>query len=140
MRFPTFLPTYLQAGFPKKITNRENAELIIEEYYEMAAEHEQIANWLEEYKEMRETNFNYTEMLDARYEQGKADATKWIPCKEKLPEKGKYLVCGESGIITTLTYEEGWNCYRGYNDEIVRDKEITDIVAWMELPERYKDE
>lgn len=36
-------------------------------------EHEQLAKWLEELKELRETTFDYTKMLDARYEQGKID-------------------------------------------------------------------
>ena len=33
-------------------------------------EHEQLAEWLEELKNRRETNFNYVQLMDGRYRDG----------------------------------------------------------------------
>lgn len=55
----------------------DDTEIIEEALYEhklCAEEHEQIAEWLEELKALRETTFDYTQLFDARYEQGRADA------------------------------------------------------------------
>ena len=35
-----------------------------------AEEHEQLADWLEELKDRRETNFNYVQLMDGRYRDG----------------------------------------------------------------------
>ena len=35
-----------------------------------AEEHEQLAEWLEELKDRRETNFNYVQLMDCRYRDG----------------------------------------------------------------------
>ena len=35
-----------------------------------AIEHEQLADWLEELKNRRETNFNYVQLMDGRYRDG----------------------------------------------------------------------
>ena len=35
-----------------------------------AEEHEQLARWLEELKDRRETNFNYVQLMDCRYRDG----------------------------------------------------------------------
>ena len=35
-----------------------------------AEEHEQLADWLEELKNRRETNFNYVQLMDCRYRDG----------------------------------------------------------------------
>ena len=45
------------------------------EYYskpciECAREHEQLAEWLEELKELRERNFDYAQLIDTRYKDG----------------------------------------------------------------------
>lgn len=37
---------------------------------ECAEEHEQLAEWLEELKERRETNFDYVSLMDKRYYDG----------------------------------------------------------------------
>ena len=69
---------------------------------------------------------------------------KWILCENRLPtnktvwyENGQeYLTCSESGILQILSYCDGWNCYFvNDNMDVKRDNEITDIVAWMPLPD-----
>ena len=46
----------------------------LSDYYDMclkcAEEHEQLAEWLEELKDRRETNFNYVQLMDCRYRDG----------------------------------------------------------------------
>ena len=55
-------------------------------------------------------------------------AQQWIPCSEKLPDKnGKYLVVGRQKAINILKFDGGrWYGKWG-------------VVAWMPLPEPYKD-
>ena len=55
----------------------------------------------------------------------------WIPCSERLPNKsGWYVVtvCGHERIVDVLPYNSGWNG--------VTTKQ--EVVAWMPLPEPYK--
>jgi len=67
----------------------------------------------------------------------------WIPCSKRLPENTDewkaYITCNEKGIISTTFWADGWNCWRNPDGEINRACEITDIVAWMPLPEPYKE-
>ena len=53
---------------------------------------------------------------------------KWIPCSERLPDQnGKYLVVGRQKAINILKFDGGrWYGKWG-------------VVAWMPLPEPYKD-
>ena len=42
----------------------------------------------------------------------------------------------ESGVISTLWYNDGWNCcFVNDNMDVNRDNEIKDIIAWMPLPD-----
>lgn len=53
----------------------------------------------------------------------------WTPCNEKPPEKnGYYLVTGRQGAVNKRKYEDG----RWYGNWAV--------VAWMPLPEPYKED
>jgi len=75
------------------------------------------------------------------------DYSPWIPVSERLPKScGVYIVSRwfsdgeESAILTDANYYDG--CGEWYNDnrinwgrELVTDK----IVAWMPLPEPYKE-
>ena len=68
--------------------------------------------------------------LDKAYEMGKADALRWIPCNERLPNKADHtddmvLVCYRNGSVRFNTYMNGWA--QG------------NPVAWMLLPEPYKE-
>lgn len=65
----------------------------------------------------------------------------WIPCSERLPEENKkeylvflYGVSSKNGWCQVLNYEDGWNCSNGD-----KSNEIKDVVAWMPLPEPYKE-
>ena len=72
--------------------------------------------------------------------------TGWIPVTERLPETPKhyydrsaYLTCTETGYITSIYWWDGWNCLMEEDGTIYREHEIKDIVAWMPLPEPYKE-
>lgn len=78
------------------------------------------------------------------YEQGWNDALRsvyrnapnsWIPATERLPENDtEVLYCDEHEVIGTCHFWNGFNKYKHSNGE----NEMTDIVAWMYLPEPYK--
>ena len=56
-------------------------------------------------------------------------AQQWIPCSERLPnQNGKYLVVGRQKAINILKFDGG----RWYGKWV--------IVAWMPLPEPYREE
>ena len=61
------------------------------------------------------------------------DRMNWISVKEKLPEKnGEYIVCYEDGDVSTDWY--------GFTDDGLIAGFDEDIVAWMFLPEPYKED
>ena len=71
---------------------------------------------------------------------------KWILCENRLPtnpttwyEKGQeYLTCSNTGMLQILSYCDGWNCcFVNREEETFKDNEITDIIAWMPLPDPY---
>lgn len=78
------------------------------------------------------------------YEQGWNDALRsvyrnapnsWIPTAERLPENDtEVLYCDEHEVIGTCHFWNGFNKFKHSNGE----HEMTDIVAWMYLPEPYK--
>lgn len=60
----------------------------------------------------------------------------WIPCSERLPEKGETVIaCTLKGTFAGQYHDEGW--YREnmffYDSEIL----VKDVVAWQPLPEPY---
>jgi hypothetical protein len=73
---------------------------------------------------------------------------KWIPISERLPESsGVYIVSRwfsdgeESAILTDANYYDG--CGEWYNDNRInwgRELVTKKIVAWMPLPDPYKEE
>lgn len=78
------------------------------------------------------------------YEQGKADALRWIPVSERLPEAGiRYQVTFESGEVgyadfrNKIFFYDGsakdnvWEIDRYYEDD-------GEVIAWMPLPEPYE--
>lgn len=57
-----------------------------------------------------------------------AQPQRWIPCSERLPENGLYLITGKKGSVYPLRIEDGrW--YGGIKP-----------VAWMSLPEPYEEQ
>ena len=70
--------------------------------------------------------------IEKAYELGRESAQseqRWIPCSERLPDKnGKYLVVGRQKAINILKFDGGrWYGKWG-------------VVAWMPLPEPYREE
>lgn len=71
---------------------------------------------------------------------------KWIPCSERLPEKHgeMYLVTISDGSVYSFALQWDINRKRWYlsflnNGEIYIDY-IDDVIAWMPLPEPYKED
>lgn len=70
----------------------------------------------------------------------------WIPATERLPEtpekwwqKKDYLACFKGGYVLTVGWWDGWNCRMELDGTVDREHEMTDIIAWMPLPEPYKE-
>jgi len=75
------------------------------------------------------------------------DSQRWIPVTERLPEyltsvldMNDYMTCKGNGVISILHWCDGWNCCLHDDGSIYRDSEIKGVVAWMPLPEPYKEE
>lgn len=59
--------------------------------------------------------------------------TRWIPCSERLPEKGKQvLCCNKNGSVFTSTFT-----YLNSNGMVAFGQHY-EVIAWMPLPEPYK--
>ena len=59
----------------------------------------------------------------------------WIPVAERLPEKsGEYLATLWSGCVIILNYSTEHKVFNTYFDSDVP------VIAWMPLPEAYKEE
>ena len=81
------------------------------------------------------------------YNREKADANKWIPCSERLPDLDKYVLCtvndqGEGNEVAMMCLTTSikpddyyWTDYAGEYSW-----ELCEVVAWMPLPEPYKGE
>ena len=81
--------------------------------------HKQLTEWLEELKMLREKN-------------------RWIPCSERLPKKPE---CGENGYIVQKKrvaepFSAYWDGERWTNED---DDVVEGVMAWMPLPEPYKE-
>lgn len=61
-------------------------------------------------------------------------APHWIPCSERLPEDGFYLVTNKWHHIDLLNYQQN----RGWRHGNMQDTEgRPSVIAWMPLPEPY---
>lgn len=59
--------------------------------------------------------------------------SEWIPVSERLPEKGKQvLCCNRKGSVFTsaITYKD---------TRMIAFGQHCDVIAWMPLPEPYKE-
>lgn len=74
---------------------------------------------------------------------------RWIPCTERLPEMQEYDHCGDIlHVSDNVLFCDQTGVHIGYCETII-DKLIwqtedgrtyNDVVAWMPLPEAYKEE
>ena len=132
---------------------RRNANIEQNDYMDMrddAAEYRQLSIWLNELKWLRERFQSQPDLSEysdklwkAAYERGKAEAQqKWIPCSERLPKKNGFYLCTTKDCITILEFIEG-NPHYHEEPSFVSDvlgKCNSYVVAWMPLPEPYREE
>ena len=91
-----------------------------------AEEHEQLAEWLEELKALREH-------------------TTWIPCSERLPEEafGCLVTVMDCEPSTQTDFENILPYFVGYDGETWNDADGNvipfEVIAWQPLPEPYKE-
>ena len=91
-----------------------------------AEEHEQLAEWLEELKQLREQ-------------------TTWIPCSERLPEEafGCLVTVMDCEPSTQTDFENILPYHVGYDGDSWNDADGNvipfEVIAWQPLPEPYKE-
>lgn len=85
------------------------------------------------------------------YEQGRADATRWIPCSERLPKIGVqvliygmnyHFVIGKYDNVMVMQEDGDYyykDCFVMY-DAFNLMHELKNVIAWMPLPEAPKEE
>lgn len=76
------------------------------------------------------------------YIEGRADAKpRWIPCSERLPESGVYVLISHVGYVTEdyLDIDELIGGVYFWNSGISLNEELNNL-AWMPLPEPWKGE
>ena len=72
--------------------------------------------------------------LPQYYPENVVEETRWIPCSERLPEDNTdVIVCFYSGTVTEMRYW-GNGIFQGIYEHTTKV-----IVAWMPLPEPYKE-
>ena len=98
----------------------------IQKSKEATEEHEQLAEWLEELKALREH-------------------TTWIPCSERLPEEafGCLVTVMDCEPSTQTDFENILPYFVGYDGETWNDADGNvipfEVIAWQPLPEPYKE-
>lgn len=62
----------------------------------------------------------------------------WIPCSERMPEEKKEVLVSAGGELYIAEYEicQG----KEYWSEVIEYRNITDVDAWMPMPEPWKGE
>ena len=100
----------------------------------------EIQDILEELPPAQPDMSEYSDKLwKAAYKRGKAETQqRWIPCSERLPEKYQ-------AVLATLNNGELTYAWRFDVDEWVicegdRNATTDDILAWMPMPEPYREE
>lgn len=65
-----------------------------------------------------------------------SEQTRWIPCSERLPEENIHVLCKfyMGGMAECYHAHDYWHIVGGFRIK------IDDVLAWMSLPEGYKEE
>lgn len=89
-------------------------------------------------KELIEFCYNCMERVIDRlpqyYPENAVEESRWIPCSERLPENAMNVIAQfSSGTVTELRYA-GNGIFEG-----IYDYSTKVIIAWMPLPEPYKE-
>ena len=71
------------------------------------------------------------------YNQEKADANKWISCSERLPEEGTEVLGTDRNGCIRHVYKDKTGLYEFAT---VEEGMHIGIVAWMPLPDPYKED
>lgn len=87
-------------------------------------------------KDDKKTLFAYITSLESKYFMEMGNAQRWIPCSQRLPEEGLYVVTNKWHHIDFLYYQRGRGWYHG-NQQDIEGKPT--VIAWMPLPEPYKE-
>ena len=104
---------------------------------DLAAEHGQLADWLNELKVLRE---KIQTLLK------KQEADKWIPVTERLPEDDDYKAFSyyEDGAVLYCTKDGkiGFGWYYESTREWANEDDISpgEVIAWRPLPEPYQED
>ena len=82
------------------------------------------------------------EQYEKGYTDGRAECPEWIPCSERLPEDGQtvliqYVSRNDKEDITIAVGWMGYGSLCSWDDRVSC---MDDYVAWMPLPEPYKEE
>jgi hypothetical protein len=82
-------------------------------------------------KPYEDTGLTPEEIIDGKM------LTGWIPVEERLPEHGKEVLA----YIKHNYMEDGWRAYRvyEYTDHWVGMGNLCEVIAWMPLPEPYRE-
>ena len=71
--------------------------------------------------------------------------TEWIPCSERLPDIGELVLITQNRGDGDKTVETAYLTSDGPNDlywsiELFKSRETDEVLAWMPLPEPYREE
>ena len=94
--------------------------------------------------------------LDKAYEMGKADALRWIPCSERLPEEDTEVLIsyrykegeGDTDHVNIDITSYGTVCFGGREIHTLKEWRQPfdyfhanyEVIAWMPLPEPYRED
>ena len=94
--------------------------------------------------------------LDKAYEMGKADALRWIPCSERLPEEDTEVLIsyrykegeGDTDHVNIDITSYGTVCFGGREIHTLKEWRQPfdyfhanyEVIAWMPLPTPYREE
>ena len=82
------------------------------------------------------TEQNVRDAFTDGYAAGKDESTHWIPCSERLPEEKKEVLISADGELWIAEYEIDHG--KGYWSEVIEYRNVTDVDAWMPLPEPFR--